>query len=355
LYINQFKLITTNIERLRNMFFLLKYLMRNKRFMRKFSLWLGISLSALYVLFKILKSFYMKKLAQKPSRPLGTLAKTQTSTTGLTSTTPKKSSAPTLDRKFVKQFTFLLKIMFPKIFSRQVFLLGTHTLTLMCRTFLSIYVAHLEGVLVKNIVQRSFYDFSKNLIKWLGLGLPATSCNSLIKYLESKLDLEVKSQLVNNSIKQYFENRCYYRIALKQSDESIQVDQNLTEDIDKFTQLFVHLYSQLTKPILDVTLITATLINLARRNNFDYFSPTLVAILIVSSTSMLMRGLSPKFGKMTQEIQKQKGFLRYLYTRIQTNSEEIAFYSGEQTESSLIKHNYALLKFELEKIYRQDI
>ena len=336
------------MESLRNLFFLLKYFFRNKHFVRKLCLALGISLSTLIVLFKILKNFYAKKVSVKSSRPL---EKTPFTTLTLKDV-KKKRPAPTLDQKFFKQFTFLLKIMFPKLFSRQVILLITHTITLMCRTFLSIYVAHLEGILVKNIVQRSFYDFSKNLIRWLLLGLPATSCNSLIKYLESKLDLEVKSQLVNNSIKQYFENRCYYRIALKQSDESIQVDQNLTEDIDKFTQLFVHLYSQLTKPILDVTLITATLINLARNNNFNYFAPTSVAILIVSSTSMLMRGLSPKFGKMTQEIQKQKGFLRYLYTRIQTNSEEIAFYSGEQTESNLIKKNYAILKFELEKIYR---
>ena len=64
-----------------------------------------------------------------------------------------------------------------------------------------------------------------------------------------------------------------------------------------------------------------------------------------------MRRLSPKFGKMAAQVAKQKGYLRYLYNRIQTNSEEIAFYSGETTELNLIKHNYALLKFELEKVY----
>ena len=330
------------LHKLKNLFYLMQFMMQNKRFVRKFCIAFGISIPTIIFLYKIIKNFYFKKLFGKANRKRKEL-----------SVIPSKqaNTVPTFDKRFLKQFSFLLRIMFPKLFSRQVAFLITHTITLTCRTFLSIYVAHLEGILVKNIVQRSFNDFARNLIKWLLIALPATSCNSLIKYLESKLDIEVKTQLVNSSIKQYFNNRTYYRIALKQSEASIQVDQNLTEDIDKFTHLFVHLYSQLTKPILDVTLITATLINLARHNNFNYFAPTSVAMLLVSSTSILMRGLSPKFGKMTADVAKQKGFLRYLYTRIQTNSEEIAFYSGEANESTLIKQNYALLKFELEKIY----
>jgi ABC-type uncharacterized transport system fused permease/ATPase subunit len=46
------------------------------------------------------------------------------------------------------------------------------------------------------------------------------------------------------------------------------------------------------------------------------------------------------------------GQLRYLYTRIQPNSEEIAFFCGERTEASLIHTNYERLKRLLERLNR---
>ena len=261
---------------------------------------------------------------------------------------------PTLNARFFKEFKYLLKIMFPKILSKQMALLILHTLTLICRTFLTIYVAKLEGSLARNIVENKFYLFARNLIQWLLIALPATTCNSLIKYLESQLDLEVKTELVNKSLKRYFSNRIYYKIALKQN-ENIQIDQNLTEDIEKLTNLFVHLYSHLTKPILDITLITATLISLAREKNFNYMVPTSIAFVVISLTGVLLRFISPKFGKLAAEVAKRKGYLRFLYSRIQTNSEEIAFYAGEKVESSLIRNSYNRLKKQLELVYKNKL
>jgi ABC-type uncharacterized transport system fused permease/ATPase subunit len=54
---------------------------------------------------------------------------------------------------------------------------------------------------------------------------------------------------------------------------------------------------------------------------------------------------------MAAEEAKRKGYLRFLYTRIQTNSEEIAFLGGESNEHSLIYKNFIHLKQHLEKIY----
>jgi ATP-binding cassette subfamily D (ALD) protein 2 len=266
------------------------------------------------------------------------------------STGPMSQPNPSVNKQFLSELAYLLKVMFPRFFSKQTFLLGLHTFTLICRTFLSIYVAKLEGQLVRNIVEKNFLSFARKLGHWLLIALPATTCNSLIRYLESKLDIELKTQLIRKSHKFYFENRVYYKIAIKQS-ENTQVDQNLTEDIDKLVQLLVHLYSHLTKPLLDITLISATLISLAKSKSFDYKWPSSIALIIVSLTSTLIRSLSPRFGKMAADIAKQKGYLRFLYTRIQTNSEEIAFYAGEKVESNLIEKNYTILKKQLEIVY----
>ena len=218
---------------------------------------------------------------------------------------------PALNKKFFKELYYLLRIMFPRLLSKQSILLLLHTLTLIFRTFLSIYVAKLEGLLTKNIVEKNFHSFAWKLMEWLLIALPATTCNSLIRYLESKLDLELKTQLVSKSHKYYFENRSYYRIALKNS-ETVQIDQNLTEDIDKLTDLLVHLYSHLTKPILDISLISYTLVVFAKAKNFNYQAPSTIALFVISVTGALIRRISPKFGKMAADVAKQKGYLRYL-------------------------------------------
>lgn len=125
----------------------------------------------------------------------------------------------------------------------------------------------------------------------------------------------------------------------------------MTEDVDKLVQLLVHLYSQVTKPLLDIVLITHTLISMAKSRNFHYALPASMGFGVMILTGALMRLVSPKFGKMAADVAKQKGYLRFLYSRIQTNSEEIAFYSGEKVEAHLINQNYGKLKKQLDNVY----
>lgn len=61
---------------------------------------------------------------------------------------------PGVNLQFFKEMKFLLKLMIPNVWSKQIGLLITHTGTLIARTFLSIYVAKLEGKIVKEIVQK---------------------------------------------------------------------------------------------------------------------------------------------------------------------------------------------------------
>lgn len=96
---------------------------------------------------------------------------------------------PGLNREFLKQLEILVRIMIPKKLCYETGLLTVHTLCLISRTFLSIYVAALEGAIVKFIVRKDVKQFTLVLLKWFGISIPATFVNSMIRFLESKLSL----------------------------------------------------------------------------------------------------------------------------------------------------------------------
>lgn len=96
---------------------------------------------------------------------------------------------PGVNREFAVDFWMLLKLMVPGIMSQEVGLLTVHTSALIARTFLSIYVASMEGTMVKHIVRKDVRNFSIFLLKWLAVAVPATFVNSLIRCLEKKISL----------------------------------------------------------------------------------------------------------------------------------------------------------------------
>lgn len=97
-----------------------------------------------------------------------------------------------LDRDFLRQLIMLLKIMVPGWRSREAGILACATLTLLARTFLSVYVAELEGQIVKRIVLRDVHGFGLMLARWFAIALPATFVNSAIRYLEGRLALSFR-------------------------------------------------------------------------------------------------------------------------------------------------------------------
>ncbi|KAK9500791.1 hypothetical protein O3M35_001987 [Rhynocoris fuscipes] len=101
----------------------------------------------------------------------------------------KDTTISGFNREFVIQLYRLVRLLIPSLWCKEVGLLSVHTTALITRTFMSIYVATMEGKMVKYIVQRDVNNFAFMLLKWLGVALPATFLNSLIRYLESKIAL----------------------------------------------------------------------------------------------------------------------------------------------------------------------
>lgn len=116
---------------------------------------------------------------------------------GAVSKRTRQSGTVGLDMVFLRQLLLLLRIMVPSWKSREAGLLAGATLTLLARTFLSVYVATLEGQIVKRIVLRDVKGFFFMLFRWFAIAFPATFVNSAIRYLEGLLALSFRYNIYN--------------------------------------------------------------------------------------------------------------------------------------------------------------
>lgn len=88
-----------------------------------------------------------------------------------------------LNRDFFRNLFRLLKIVMPGWRSKELRLLISHTIFLVLRTLISLYVAELDGRLVSNLVRGKGKDFLGGLVWWMAVAIPATFTNSMVTIL----------------------------------------------------------------------------------------------------------------------------------------------------------------------------
>ncbi|XP_015594223.1 ATP-binding cassette sub-family D member 1 [Cephus cinctus] len=254
-----------------------------------------------------------------------------------------------LDRAFLRQLITLLKIMVPGWRTKEAGLLACATFALLTRTFLSVYVATLEGQIVKRIVLRDVRGFFHMLARWFAIAFPATFVNSAIRYLEGRLALSFRGRLVEYAYKMYLSQQTYYRVSALDSRLG-GAEQRLTDDLSELASSVAHLYSSLTKPLLDCALVGIALASFSARMGARTVPGPLLAAAVIALTGQVLRVASPRFGQLVAEEASRRGRLREAHARISAHAEEIAFYGGHRTEHRYLNTAYKSLVVHLRRV-----
>lgn len=85
-----------------------------------------------------------------------------------------------LNREFIRNLLKLLRIIIPGWKSKEFRLLVSHSIFLVLRTLLSVYVAELDGRLVSSLVRGKGREFLLGLAWWMTVAIPATFTNSMV-------------------------------------------------------------------------------------------------------------------------------------------------------------------------------
>ena len=142
----------------------------------------------------------------------------------------QKGGKGNVDGVFLKRIKKLVKIVIPTWKCKEVLDLCLLTVFLVLRTFLSIYIAALNGTIVKSIIEGNKGVFIVRVC-YLGLiAIPASFVNAFLDFLNKRLSINFKKRLTNYFHESYLKDMTFYQLAALDSRID-NPDQRLTADI----------------------------------------------------------------------------------------------------------------------------
>lgn len=239
-----------------------------------------------------------------------------------------------VDREFFRQLRAVLRICVPSPYTKEVLVFLMHTFFLVMRTYLSLLVARLDGYLVKTLVTADGRNFLRGIALWFLLGVPSTYTNSMIRFLQSKLAIGFRSRLTRYVHDLYLSpERNFYKV-MNLDNRLEAVSQFITTDIARFCEVIAELYSNVSKPSLDIVIF---MYQIGRSLGIRGVTGLIVGYYIASQA---LRLASPPFGKLAAIETKLGGEFRNAHSRLIFNAEEIAFYHGSSTEESILQQMF---------------
>ncbi|PHH92771.1 hypothetical protein CDD83_5177 [Cordyceps sp. RAO-2017] len=158
----------------------------------------------------------------------------------------------------------------------------------------------------------------------------------LLSYHQAELSLKYRTRLTQTIHDKYLSKLTFY--GLSALDDRIKnPDQLIAVDVSKFSNSLAELYSNLAKPILDMTIYTYSLSKSVGGEGVVFMS------LLVQLSANVMRVLTPPFGKYVADEARLEGEFRFQHSRLIDYSEEVALYAGHKAEKDTLDKGYFTL------------
>ncbi|XP_070381240.1 ATP-binding cassette sub-family D member 3 [Dermacentor albipictus] len=241
-----------------------------------------------------------------------------------------------VDREFFRQLGSLLKVVIPGVFTPEFGYMLLVASSLIGRTLCDIWLIRNGTVIERAIISRNVSLFKDTLQAFIFTMPMLSMVNNLLKYGLSELRLRFRSRLHHALYKEYLSGITYYRMS-NLDNRIANPDQLLTQDVEKFCGCLTDLYSNLSKPLLDIVLYVRWLSVAIGQE-----APGAMLLYLLFAGVILTRMRRP-VGRMTIQEQKLEGELRYVNSRLITNSEEIAFYQGNEREQITLDNSFRRL------------
>ena len=152
-------------------------------------------------------------------------------------------------------------------------------------------------------------------------------------YLRDRLGLNWRRWLTNHFIDHYFDNHAYYDLN-SGANEIDNPDQRIAEDVRSFTSESLNLALVFIESLLAIAAFGGVLWGI---------SPNLVLFLVLYALVGTLATVGV-FGKALVRLNfaqlKKEADFRFSLVRIRENAEAIAFYQGEEQESSQVKNHF---------------
>uniref|UniRef100_A0A8C6TZE8 ATP-binding cassette, sub-family D (ALD), member 3a n=1 Tax=Neogobius melanostomus TaxID=47308 RepID=A0A8C6TZE8_9GOBI len=280
----------------------------------------------------VLLLLYLVKQRRRASR------RHRQGSTELLQTTEKdgRKDKAAVDWAFFLRILRLLRIIVPRVFCLETGYLLLIAGMLLTRTYCDVWMIQ-NGTLIESaIIGRSMKDFKTFLFSFIKFMPVIALVNNFLKLGLNELKLRFRERLTKHLYDQYLQGYTYYKMG-NLDNRIANVDQLLTQDVEKFCDSIVDLYSNLSKPLLDIGLYIFKLTSAIGVQG----PAVMMAYLLISG--YFVNRLRRPMGKMTVMEQKYEGEYRHVNSRLITNSEEIAFYNGNLREKLTIHSTFKKL------------
>ncbi len=194
-------------------------------------------------------------------------------------------------------------------------------------TQLSVLLNEAQGSLISTLAAKDETKFWETVFKFLWVLVLYVPLFAGFSFTQGKLGLYWRKWLTEHFLNNYFLNRSFYQLAVK-NIEIDNPDQRISEDIRSFTQDSLLFLLVIIQSILQVIAFSIVLWSISQQ---------LVIFLLVYALAgtLITTGV---FGKKLvslnfNQLQKEANF-RFGLVRVRENSESIAFYQGESQEKN---------------------